>query len=221
LRRSWAGAVAAAAGLLIVAGPAAAQLAEPVSVTADAPATVAAGAPFRLRVDVAAEPGALDIAAQPLRLRVRLGPECGGSFAGTEGPTAIDRVLPAPAAGAAYSAGVTATSKVGAVGEETVCAFLEDGQERQFATDTEATIAVTLGCPAANRLLSQLRRRFAHLNRRIAKLRRLKAHALGSQRRHALARRDHRLRRKRRKLIAMSRRARHEVTIACGAGRGG
>lgn len=175
---------------LLGAQPAAAALDEPVSVTAQAPEAVAAGTAFPLKVDVAAEAGALDIAAQPLRLRVRFAPECGGSFAGTEGPTAIDRALPAPTPGAPYAQSVSVKTKIGAVGPETVCAFLEDNDERQFATDTEETLTVVSPCPAAKRKLARLKRQLRH--------------ASSKRKRHRLKKR--------------LRRARRRVKLACGGG---
>ena len=180
--------LAALAAALLGAQPAAAALDEPVSVTAQAPQAVAARSAFPLTVDVAAEAGALDIAAQPLRLRVRFAPECGGSFAGTEGPTAIDRSLLAPTPGASYTQSVTVKAKIGAVGPETVCAFLEDSDERQFATDTEETLRVVPPCPAAKRKLARLKRQLRHasskrkrhrLKKRLRKARRLAKLACG------------------------------------------
>lgn len=204
---------------LLTAQPAAAVLDEPVSVTAQAPEAVAAGTAFPLRVDVAAEPGALDIAAQPLRLRVRFAPECGGSFAGTEGPTAIDRVLPGPAPGAAYAQSVSVRAKLGAPGPETVCAFLEDADERQFATGTEETLTVVPPCPAARRKVGKLKQRLARIDRRARKLRRAKHDAERARRRH-LAKRIHKLRRQRHRLVKQLRRAFREARIACGGGGG-
>ncbi|HEX5526140.1 MAG TPA: alkaline phosphatase family protein [Solirubrobacterales bacterium] len=204
---------------LLAAQPAAAALDEPVSVTAQAPEAVAAGTAFPLRVDVAAEASALDVAAQPLRLRVRFAPECGGSFAGTEGPTAIDRVLPAPTPGAAYSQSVSVRAKLGAPGPETVCAFLEDAAERQFATDTEATLTVVPPCPAARRKIGKLKQRLARIDRRLRKLRRARHEADGARRRH-LAKRIHKLRRQRHRVVKQLRRAFREAQIACGGGGG-
>ncbi len=211
--------LAALGVVLLAAQPAVATLDEPVSVTAQAPETVAAGTAFPLRVDVAAEAGALDIAAQPLRLRVRFAPECGGSFAGTEGPTAIDRVLPAPAPGAAYAQSVSVRAKLGAPGPETVCAFLEDADERQFATDTEATVTVVPPCPAARRKVGKLKVRLARIDRRLRKLRRAMHEADGARRRH-LAKRIHKLRQQRHRLVKQLRRAFREAQIACGGGGG-
>ncbi len=190
MRRTAALLLAVLAGALLGAQPAAAELAEPVSVTATAPQAVQRGVAFPLTVDVEAEPGALDIAAPPLRLRVRFAPECGGSFAGTEGPTAIDRALPAPGAGSPYSKTVATKTKIGALGPETVCAFLEDSQERQFATDTEETLRVVPPCRAAKRKLARLKRQLRH--------------ASSKHKRHRLKKR--------------LRKARRQVRLACGGG---
>jgi phosphatidylinositol-3-phosphatase len=135
---------------------------EPVELTVSAPPLVAAKAPIRVSVQVTAEPGALDIAAQPLRLRVALEPECGGSFAGTSGPTLIDREIPAPSAGAAYAFTGHGRARVGAFGPQTVCAFVEDAQQRQFATSTDTVVDVSKACTLASRRLARLRRRASH-----------------------------------------------------------
>jgi phosphatidylinositol-3-phosphatase len=196
-----------------------ADLLEPVSVTADAPQVVSAGESFKLGVEVAAEAGALDIAKPPLHLRVRYAPECGGSFAGSEGPIALDRTLPAPVGGAAYSQSVSVKSKIGSTGTMTVCAFLEDSEERQFATDTEAEIAVVPPCAAAQSALAKLRRQLRGLKRRIATTRRHLRGAHGA-RRHRLVRRLQKLRRKRSRLARRLRKARLIARQACnGAGR--
>jgi phosphatidylinositol-3-phosphatase len=218
LRAGWTAALAIAAGLLVAAQPAAAnELGEPVTVTADAPPVVAAGTSFRVQADVAADPGALDIATQPLSVRIRLAPECGGSFAGTEGPTVVDRVLPAPSPGAAYQASVGGEARVGATGPETICAFVEDADERQFATDTEAGLTVvTRGCFALKEEVASIRRRRAALRKRIAHLRHLRRHATGKKRR-ALTRRIRALRRKRHRLAVRKRQlVRRSVTL-CGS----
>jgi hypothetical protein len=191
--------LAAPAGALGAAG-------EPIAVTANAPAVVASGSHFRLTVSVAAEAGALDIAAQPLRLRVRLAHECGGSFAGTRGPTALDRVLPAPSAGASYRARAVARPKAGKAGAETVCAFLEDAQGRQFATETEERLRIVPRCAAANRRLIAVKRSLRRLDRRIARARR-----------HATAQALAKLRHRRRALVAGKRRARRLVALSCRA----
>lgn len=204
----------AAAGAF-AAAPALGELAEPVSITAAAPTEVVAGRAFPLSVDVKAEAGALDIAAQPLRLRVRFAPECGGSFAGTEGPTAVDRVLPAPSAGAPYEASVSVKTKIGSAGPETACAFLEDSQERQFATDTEEELAVVPRCPVARREVGRVKRKLTAVLHRLQALRRRQRHLHGAKRRK-VAKQIRALHEKRRRLIKQQRRAFREAQLACG-----
>ena len=206
---------------VVVAAPAAAApFEEPVSVTATAPATVGAGVPFPLKVEVAAEAGALDIASPPLRLRVKFEPECGGSFAGTEGPVAIDRLLPAPAAGTAYSQTINVNATLAPLGPETVCAFLEDSQERQFATDTEEELTVVPGCTTATRRLAKLKRSLKKLDRRIHRLReRIRhGHKASAKKRQAEMRHLKKLRKRRHRLAHRKRKAAHLVTISCGSG---
>ena len=217
MRPGWLVALAASGLLLPIAKTSAAELDEPVIVTVSAPAAVALNAPLTVRVSVEADAGALDIAAQPLRLRVRLEPECGGSFAGTEGPTAIDSVLPAPSPGAPSSATATGSVRLGSPGAETVCAFLEDAQERQFATDTESTVVVGPGCTSATQNTARLRRRSARLQLRAAHLRQARRHAHGRKRR-TLTKRLHTVHKRRHALAARVRRARHREKLACGVG---
>jgi hypothetical protein len=200
---------------LVLAQPAAAAPEEPVTVTAQAPQDVVAGKAFPLSVKVEAEAGALDIAAQPLRVRVKFEPECGGSFAGTEGPTALDRTLSAPSPGAPYKTSVAVRSRIESAGPETVCAFLEDSQQRQFATDTEEALNVVPRCPAARRAVDRLKRRVTALNRRIRSLAHRQRTTHGARRRR-LAKRLHELRLKKRKLVKRFRRAFREAQIACG-----
>ncbi|HEX8752099.1 MAG TPA: alkaline phosphatase family protein [Solirubrobacterales bacterium] len=211
--------------LLIGPGPAAASFEEPVSVTAGAPGVVAAGASFPLTVDVTATAGALDIAAQPLRLRVRIAPECGGSFAGTEGPIAIDRTLPAPTPGAPYSAHLSAPTRLGSTGTETICAFLEDAQERQFATDTEETLTVVPPCGVSSRRLTKVNGQLLEVDRRLRAVRRRIRHASGAHRR-ALQRKLGHLRTRRHVLRARRHRLSQDSAAACtqsllGEGEGG
>jgi hypothetical protein len=224
-------AAALGVGLLLLAAlgvgeAAAAPFEEPVSVTATAPPSVGAGVPFPLQVEVAAEAGALDIAAAPLRLRVKFEPECGGSFAGTEGPVAIDRVLPAPAPGTAYSQTINASITLAPLGPETVCAFLEDAQERQFATDGEEELTVVPGCTTATQTLAKLKRSLKKLDRRIHELRQRIRHAGSAKGANTAARaKKHRaevrhlkkLRKRRHRLAHRKRAAKHLVTISCGS----
>jgi len=203
LRRALGAAIAAA--LLALPSAALGAAGEPVTVTAQAPNAVASGAHFRLALAVAADAGALDIAAQPLRLRVAIAPECGGSFAGTRGPTALDRVLPAPSPGVPYATRAIARPRVGRPGEETVCAFLEDAQGRQFATDTEETFRVVPPCAVANRRLIAARRALRRLRSRIARARRGGGKGMAK------------LMRRRRALKARVRRARRLSALSCRA----
>jgi hypothetical protein len=217
VRAAWLVGLAASGVLLSAAAAPAGQLDEPVVLTVSAPAAVALNSRFTVQVSVEADAGALDIAAQPLRIRVRLEPECGGSFAGTDGPTAIDSVLPAPAPGAPYSATATGSIRLSSPGAETICAFLEDAQERQFATNTESTLVVGPACASAARKIARLRGRSTKLRRRVAHLRRARRHAHG-RRRQALSRRLHVLHKRRRALAAQMRRAKRRETVACGVG---
>jgi hypothetical protein len=160
--------LAAIAGAAILPAAAAAQE-EPVELTVSAPQVVAANKPIKVRVAVTAEAGALDIAAQPLRLRVALEPECGGSFAGTSGPKVIDREIPAPAPGASYSFTGRAHPKAHRpFGPKTVCAFVEDSQERQFATSTDTVVDVSKACTRATRRFARLHTAAARHRKRVA-----------------------------------------------------
>lgn len=210
--------LATVALLLSAATALAGPLEEPVSLAVTAPATAGVGETFTVAVAVQADPGALDIAAQPLRLRVRLAPECGGSFAGSEGPTAIDRTLPAPTPGARYSAEASGRVRIGgAAGTETVCAFLEDAQERQFATETEATVTIGPGCVVVTRKLAQLRRGLKKQRQRVRHWRRRYHHAQGKRRRE-VGRRLRTARRRQRRLTRRLRRARRATAVACAGG---
>jgi hypothetical protein len=216
LRGLWAAALLGTFALpLFGAGPAAAELGEPVTLTPSAPEVVAVNQPFRLKVEVEADVGALGIADPPLRLRVRMGPRCGGSFAGTEGTTVFDEVLPAPGP-RRYDLTYETRAKLTAIGTETVCAFLEDSEERQFATDVETTVTAASGCTVARRRVTQGRRALARANRRLATLRRHQRHSHGAERR-ALTVRVRAARKHRHGLIVRLNRAKRQAKTACGA----
>jgi hypothetical protein len=217
------------AALLAFAGTAGAALLEPVTITATAPdPRVVAGSPFELEVAVEAEAGTLDIAAQPLRVRVKLAPQCGGSFIGTPGPAALEQTLPTPAAGAAYRQLVSGKVTVASPGEEVVCAFLEDAQERQFATDTEEEVTVLApgaaapgtptqaakSCTSATRQMKTSKRKLKRLEHRIHKLQKKLRKAHGRHRR-ALTHKLHKLRVHKRKAAKRRRAASHKVTRVC------
>lgn len=220
MRRGAAVVLGGLAALLIVAATAGAALLEPVTITATAPEPqIVAGTPFKLEVAVEAEPGTLDIAAQPLRVRVKLAPECGGSFAGTAGPAALERTLPAPAAGAAYKQSVSGKVTAESAGTEVVCAFLEDAQERQFATDTEEEVTVLAAgavkqCTAATRQLTTAKRKLKRLEHRIDKVKKQVRSAHGAHRK-ALVRKLHKLRAHERKAAKRRKAAARKVAGVC------
>lgn len=153
-----AGALVAASAVL--AAPAIGESVDPVRLAVAAPAVARLDRPVAVRVRVAADPGALDSRVGALRLRVRLAPTCGGDFAGTAGRTAIDRVLsPQPVAGRAYVASASGRARPRTYGRLVVCAFLEAGGDaRQYATDTDTTVAVTRACTRAGRALDRARK---------------------------------------------------------------
>ena len=146
---------------------------------------------------VEAEADALDIAAVPLTLGVKLAPECGGSLAGTEGAAVLQKTLPNPAAGAAYSQIVSGQVTPSGNGAEVVCAFLQDAQERQFATDTEAEVNVVpagsaRACTAATKKVKATKRNLKRLEHRIKKVKKKIRTAHGAHRK-ALAHKLHEL----------------------------
>jgi hypothetical protein len=222
LRRALVAALVGATALLLLAGTADAAL-EPVTITANAPGTVTAGVPFKLEVAVEAEPGALDIAAQPLLVGVKLAPECGGSLVGTPGGALFEQTLPTVPAGSAVNQTFSAQVTTSGSGTEVVCAYLQDSQERQFATDTEAEVTVlTTGeaaaqqkqCTAATKRLTESRQNLKRLNKRIRKVRRELRHARGAHRK-TLKRKLHKLRAKHRKLAKQRRKSTMTVAGAC------
>ena len=145
---------------------------DPVTISVKAPGIVARGHNFAVTVDVKADAGALDIAAQPLRLHVLLAPECGGSYLGSTGVKVMDRPLPAPATGAAYAYTAKGHSKLGRFGLQTVCVFVTDADERQYATSTgDSTVAARKGCTKQTKRLENTRK--AYKNARGARRRAL------------------------------------------------
>jgi hypothetical protein len=213
-----------AAALLVPAASAAAAngpaLLEPVAITATAPQSAVVGSPFQLAVAVEAEPDALGIAAAPIRVRVKLALECGGSFVGTAGPTAFEATLPTPIPAGPYSQTFSGQVTVSTTGTETVCAFLEDAQERQFATDTEAQVSVFASptavrqCPAATQRLVVIKRNLRPMQKRIAKTKR-KLHKSHGKERKKLSRKLHGLQKKKRKLAKQRRAVAETVQEAC------
>ncbi len=142
---------------------------DPVTIDVKAPGVVARAHNFSVTVKVTADAGALDIAPQPLRLHVLLASECGGSFAGTTGTKVMDRPLPAPVAGSAYSYTAKGRSALPNIGTRIVCVFVSDADERQYATSTgDSTVAATKSCTKQTKKLAKTRRAFkgAHGDRR-------------------------------------------------------
>jgi hypothetical protein len=107
--------------------------------------------PLRVTVKVTAVAGVLSTATAPLRIRVKLATECGGEFANTPGVVLLDkRLTPQPVSGQAYTGTATGSGKPNRYGVQTVCAFLEEeGDDRQFATDTSDQVNVSRACTAA------------------------------------------------------------------------
>jgi hypothetical protein len=212
--------------VLGLAGIAAAALNEPVAISASAPESVEAGKSFQLEVAIEAEAGALDIAAAPLTLGVKLAPECGGSFVGTPGSPVLQKTLPNPAAGTAYAQAVVGQVTASATGTDVVCAFLQDSQERQFATDTGAEVNVvaagsggggagtTKRCATVTKELKAAKRNLKRLDHRIAKLKRRIRHSSGAHRK-PLTRKLHKLESHKKKVQKRRRAAKKEVTRAC------
>lgn len=145
------------ATLLFVSQGDARRSGDPVVVSVTAPEVVASKTRFLVSFEVTAHAGALTGAGGGLRLRARLEPECGGSFAGTTGPRIIDRFLPTPNAGEAFGLTARAVRRVAAFGPQTVCAFVEDADQRQYATSTDVVVMVSKSCTRASRKLARLR----------------------------------------------------------------
>lgn len=154
--------IALAIPLLLAATGEARRSDDPVVVSVTAPKVVAAKTYFKVRFRVSADAGALGIANGQVRLRARLEPECGGSYAGTVGPKVIDRGLAAPPAGAPLSFKTKARIRVKKFAPQTVCAFVEDTDGRQFATSVEVPVVVSRPCTKATRRLTRLRRAVKH-----------------------------------------------------------
>lgn len=145
------GAVLLAGGTLAV--PASADDSAPVRLNVTAPAVARLDRPLTVSVHVEADAGALDYPDGPLRLRVKLAPECGGSFAGTQGPAIVDAALPVqPTAGEPLKTDVSGSGRPSAYGVQAVCVFLESTNDsRQYVTDVDTQVDVSQPCTAAAR----------------------------------------------------------------------
>lgn len=220
MRRGAAVVLGGLAACLAIAGGAGAALLEPVTITATAPEPqIVAGTPFKLEVALEAEAATLDIAARPLRVRVKLAPECGGSFAGTAGPTAFEQTIAGPPTGAALKQTLIGKVTATTPGTEVVCAFLEDATERQFATDTEEEVTVLAPgavkqCTAATKRLQTAKKKLKRLEHRIHKVQRLIKKADGAHRK-ALVGKLHKLRQHQRKAAKRRQAAARKVAGLC------
>ena len=136
-------------GVLALAGsPAGADSFTPVGLGITVAPVARLHEPLEVTVAVTADAGVLDDATAPLRIRVKLAMECGGSFSSTPGTVLIDRPLsPQPVTGRAYSAQAAGAGRPASYGVDTVCVFLEEeGDGRQFATDTSDQVDVSRSC---------------------------------------------------------------------------
>jgi hypothetical protein len=171
----------AAAAALITVGtttPAGADSITPVQFTITIAPVARLHRPLSITVGVSADPSVLDTRTAPLRIRVKLADECGGEFPDTPGTILLDEQLkPQPAYGVAYSATARGAGRPGSYGVKSVCVYLEEeGDNRQFATDTSYQVDVSKPCTVAAahydkavRALERARRR----GRRVATARRV------------------------------------------------
>jgi hypothetical protein len=181
--------VAGILGPLACAGaPASADSFTPVGLSVTIAPVARLHQPLKVTVAVSADAGVLDDATSALRIRVRLASECGGSFPYTPGPVLLDRRLaPQPLTGQGYSAQATGSGRPTSYGTQSVCVFLEEqGDDRQFATDTSSQVDVSRPCTvrasrydAARKLLARAGRARGH---RRPPLARLRAHARAAHR---------------------------------------
>lgn len=162
-----------------VAVPASADDSAPVRVNVTAPAVARLDRTLAVAVHVEADAGALDYPDGPLRMRVKLAPECGGDFAGTQGPAIVDAVLPVqPAPGAPLKTDVQGSGKPSAYGVQAVCVFLESSNDnRQYVTDVDTSVDVSQPCTAGARRLAGARTALKSSKKALATARTRRKHA--------------------------------------------
>jgi hypothetical protein len=151
-RAAHAAAVLAVGAVLVAAGTAAvADDITPVQLAVKVAAIGRLHRPLTVSIGVTADPSVLDTRTAPLRIRVKLAAECGGEFAHTQGTVLLDRRLaPQPAYGRAYTASARGAGRPRAYGVQSVCVYLEEeGDNRQFATDTSGQVNVSKRCTVA------------------------------------------------------------------------
>jgi hypothetical protein len=161
-------AIAVGASLVIATAVAGADSFTPIVMNVSIAPVARLHKPLRVKVVVTADAGVLDTATAPLRIRVKLASECGGEFSGMPGVVLVDkRLTPQPTYGQPYSGSASGSGKPIAYGMQTVCVFLEEeGDDRQFATDTADQVNVSRTCTVAadrydadQRVLARARRR--------------------------------------------------------------
>lgn len=197
---------AAITATAIAAGTAGADSFTPVVLTVTVAPVARLHQPLKVTVAVSADAGVLDTRTAPLRIRVKLSTECGGEYTYTPGTPLLDRLLsPQPATGQPYTAAATGSGRPASYGVQTVCVFLEEeGDNRQFATDTSQTVDVSHACTARANGYDTARRALARAQRELRSARSAGARA--------------RLRRLVADRGARARKDRRAALKACGAG---
>jgi hypothetical protein len=144
------GALGLALAVGLSAGLAAADSFSPVRLAITVAPTARLDAPLPITVAVSADASALDNRTGPLRIRVKLGGECGGAYEYTQGAVLLDQQLnPQPATGQAYSAVARGSGRPAAYGVQTVCVWLDDGEDRTWANDQSLQVDVSQACTTA------------------------------------------------------------------------
>ncbi len=211
-RRGRGAAIVAGAALLplLLGSPAALGDAfDPVAIAVDAPAIARSDRPLAVTATVAADPDALTGTDGPVRVRMKLATVCGGSFEGTDGVTLLDEPLePQPRAGTALRASATGRARPARAGVQSVCAFVASANdERQYATDVDATVDVSARCTTAAR-------RVERAERAAKRARKALRTARTARRRHRTATTLRRVQRTRRSALRAAARARRSATTA-------
>ena len=181
--------------------------------------------PLPVSVTVSADADVLDNRTAPLRIRVKLADVCGAEFPDTAGAVLLDRELsPQPAVGMAYSASASGGGPPSGYGTGTVCVFLEEeGDNRQFASDTDSQVDVSQPCTVAADRLGRADRVLAAARKQLRRDRAIKTRGIKSatRRRRAVARRR-RLIARQKVVVARDQRAvnadRRDALGACGRG---
>lgn len=145
--------------------------------------------PLALTVTVSADADVLDNRTAPLRIRAKLAGECGGDFSNTSGAVLLDaRLSPQPAVGRPYTATAGASGTPAGYGAGTVCVFLEEeGDNRQFASDSDSQVTVSQACTVAADRVDRAGRVLAAASRQLRRDRAIKTRGIKSRQRRARA----------------------------------